>query len=184
MRIFISGGCKNGKSSYAEQLAYEQSKPNSFDTIPLIYIATMKPVDQEDKARIKRHIASRSHLPFTTIEIPHNIAQSMEKQEQNASYLLDSTTALLANEMFSPDGSVNFEAGDEISQQLEQVLSKFPNMVIVSDYLYSDAMNYDHFTEAYRKNLAQIDKTCAKCCDIVIEVCYHNNIFHKGETLL
>lgn len=49
MNIFISGGCKNGKSYHAQELARDMARENS---LPLYYLATMIPTDEEDRARI------------------------------------------------------------------------------------------------------------------------------------
>ena len=68
MRIFISGGCKNGKSYYAQRLAKAQCIGNG-----LYYIATMKPVDAEDDERIARHRRERDGFGFTTVEQPFDI---------------------------------------------------------------------------------------------------------------
>ena len=63
MTVFLSGGCKNGKSTLAEQTAVYLSRPGQ-----LYYLATMIPHDEEDRSRIARHVASRSGLGFQTIE--------------------------------------------------------------------------------------------------------------------
>ena len=47
MNVLISGGCKNGKSFFAQQLAAELAAGR-----PLYYIATMIPRDDEDRARM------------------------------------------------------------------------------------------------------------------------------------
>ena len=52
MIIFISGGSKSGKSKIAELWA---SKLNSKGG-RLVYLATMKPYDNEDLKRIEKHI--------------------------------------------------------------------------------------------------------------------------------
>ena len=54
------------------------------------------------------------------------------------------------------------------------------NAVFVSDYIYSDAIRYDAFTENYRASLAMLDRSLASVCDTVIELCAGNVIFHKG----
>ena len=64
MKIFVSGGCKNGKSTIAEKLAVSLKKDN------LYYIATMVPSDKEDENRILNHQKSREGLGFKTLEIP------------------------------------------------------------------------------------------------------------------
>jgi adenosylcobinamide kinase/adenosylcobinamide-phosphate guanylyltransferase len=189
MKIFISGGCKNGKSYYAQHLAKLQSsliaqtENNPADS--LYYIATMKPYDGEDCERIERHKKDRAGWGFTTVEQFTDINHILAKCSCESSFLLDSLTALLANEMFASDGAgeyfVNQNAGKKISAELIQVLTAVENIVIVSDYIYSDAELYDSVTEKYRESLAEIDKTAAKYCDAVLEIAYANVIIHKGR---
>ena len=174
MRIFISGGCKNGKSYYAQHLA------KKLHSTPLYYVATMKPVDKEDDKRITRHRNERDGWGFITIEQPVDIEGILEQCDSSGSFLLDSLTALLANEMFLPDGGVNEKAADKIIDGLRLVLAEIENIVVVSDYIYSDAMVYDSFTEHYRKALADIDREAARLCDTVLEAAYTNIVFHKG----
>lgn len=174
MRIFISGGCKNGKSYYAQRLALGQGKT------PLYYIATMRPVDDEDVARIARHVSEREGYGFVTIEQPADIAEVLGKSDHDGSFLLDSLTALLANEMFLPDGSINGGAGTKITDDLALVLNKVKSVVVVSDFIFSDAEARSPLTEAYMKALAAIDRAAAELCDAVIEIAYSNIIVHKG----
>ena len=181
MKIFVSGGCKNGKSHYAQRLA--QTLHLEQRTGSLYYIATMNPVDTEDNERIARHRREREGWGFSTIEQPFDIAEIPDKCCGDDSLLLDSLTALLANEMFLPDSSVNEKAADKISAGLRHVLQNQKNIVIVSDYIYSDALLYDQFTEKYRKSLAEIDRTAAQNCDAVLEISCTNVIVHKGKNL-
>ena len=177
MRIFISGGCKNGKSSYAQDIAHKMRKPNT----PLYYLATMIPTDKEDEDRITRHKKDREGYGFETIEIGRDIFAAMQKCDNRGTFLLDSTTALLANEMFPLEGSARPDAYKKVTADLLQLLDRINSIVIVSDYIYSDAMIYDEQTEAYRRALAHIDKKIAAACDTVIEACYGTFITHKGK---
>ena len=173
MRIFITGGCKNGKSTYAQRLAKKQGQQ-------LYYIATMLAVDTEDDERIRRHQNERDGWGFTTVEQPKNIEEILQKCDTGGSFLLDSLTALLANEMFTPSG-VDITARERIADGLKQVLQQVNDIVIVSDYIYSDAFIYDPLTEEYRKALAYLDRLAAGMCDQVLEVSYTNIMQHKGE---
>ena len=175
MRIFISGGCKNGKSYIAQRLAKWQSKGS------LYYVATMRPCDDEDTARIMRHIEEREGWGFTTIEQPVDILQCLGSCDADASFLLDSTTALLANEMFPAGKDVNVDAPGKIAGELVSICKKVKDIVVVSDYIYSDAILYDELTEAYRKGLAFIDRTLATVCDVVLEIAFGSIIVHKGR---
>ena len=181
MKVFISGGCKNGKSFYAQHLAKAAAADGLGDALPLYYVATMKPVDAEDDERIYRHRAEREGWGFTTVEQPVRIEEILRKCDHGGSFLLDSQTALLANEMFPTGGDVDFEAGKRIIDGLTCVLEKIERIVIVSDYIYSDAIIYDRLTELYRKSLAEIDCAVAGSCDVVLEVAFSGVTVHKGE---
>ena len=74
MNVLISGGAKNGKSFYAQQIASDLA-----DCGPLYYIATMIPRDDEDRARIARHIKEREGWGFETIEQGRNIAALIDR---------------------------------------------------------------------------------------------------------
>ncbi|MCL1794863.1 MAG: bifunctional adenosylcobinamide kinase/adenosylcobinamide-phosphate guanylyltransferase [Oscillospiraceae bacterium] len=178
MKIFISGGCKNGKSYYAQHLAKAQQTANF-----LYYIATMKSADGEDDERIARHRGEREGWGFETVEQSSDIEKILQKCDHNGSFLIDSATALLANEMFLPDGNVNEGAAKKITGGLMEVMAAVGRIVIVSDFIYSDAYIYDDLTEKYRKSLAHIDRAAAKACDVVLEVAYSNFILHKGKEI-
>lgn len=175
MKIFISGGCKNGKSYYAQQLAVRQAENGA----PLYYIATMDPVDEEDHARIHRHRREREGLGFTTLE--QSMGMDSLEADFSGSFLLDSVTALLSNEMFQKDGTVDRTAHRRVASDLLRLAEKCANIVFVSDYIYSDAMKYDELTELYREGLAWIDRALAEKCDAVIEVTYGNIRMIKGD---
>ncbi len=176
MKIFISGGCKNGKSSIAEKITFELSK----ETGLLYYLATMKPCDNEDNARIKKHIKDREKYNFKTIEIAENI--NTLSVDDKGTYLLDSVTALLSNEMFK-NSTINLDANIKVKNDLSKIINKPKNIVMVSDYIYSDANIYEELTEKYRKNLGDVDNYIASLSDIVIEVCSSNVFVFKGKEL-
>lgn len=63
MRILLIGGGKSGKSTMAQRLAAALS-----GDAPRYYWATMTPHDDEDLARIRRHVADRAGMDFITVE--------------------------------------------------------------------------------------------------------------------
>lgn len=179
MKILITGGCKNGKSYYAQKWVKKAAGNGR-----LLYVATMRPMDSEDNERIARHRSEREGWGFVTIEQPTDIIAVKNYCEPEDSILLDSTTALLMNEMFYGKSKVNKNAHEKIIPQLIELADVVENIAVVSDWIYSDAERYEELTENYRYSLGMIDRALAKNFDSVCEVSYGALIYHKGEELL
>ena len=176
MIVFVSGGAKNGKSSFARNLAVKLAMGGK-----RYYVATMIPVDEEDRERIRRHVADRDGLGFDTIECGGDILSCLN-YDKAGSFLLDSVTALLQNVMFPIEKNyeMDLQAAENCAQDVVTFAKSVSNAVIVSDYIYSDARRYDESTECYRRCLANIDRLLAQVSDTVIEVSGGRLIFHKG----
>ena len=177
MNVLISGGCKNGKTGFAQDIAVKLSPEGN-----RYYVATMIPYDGEDRARIARHIEDRAGMGFDTLEVPRNIASCLTLTKPDATFLMDSVTALLLNELFpeTHNGEADPDAVNRCRDGLLKLAEGAKNAVFVTDYIYSDAIRYDEFTENYRASLAALDCALAEVCDTVIELCAGNVIFHKG----
>ena len=176
MNYFLSGGAKNGKSSLAQRIVCAQPGPH-------YYLATMIPHDDEDLLRIRRHIDDRAGLGFATVECGTDILSALGRMDPGGAVLLDSVTALLLNELY-PDPTtwkLDADAPDRCQKGLETLCNQVQNIVLVSDYIYSDAAKYDEETEVYRRGLARLDRFLAGIADAVIEVSAGSHIFHKGE---
>ena len=98
MKILLLGGSKSGKSGLAQCLAR-----NLAGTKALYYWATMEPSDAEDQARIRRHLRERAGWGFQTVEQGRDLPRALHGLDGSGTVLLDSVTALLANEMFGPE---------------------------------------------------------------------------------
>jgi len=90
--VLILGGARSGKSAFAEQLAASSGRRVAF-------IATATASDDEMRARIARHRASRSP-EWLTIEEPLQLAGAVRRAAELADVLLlDCITLWLANWM-------------------------------------------------------------------------------------
>ena len=186
MNIFISGGCKNGKSSIAERCCVNLSKGG-----PLYYLATMQAFDDEDRERIKRHRESRAGKSFQTIEQPLHILDCLKSSDgAKGTYILDSVTALMINELYSSTGAMGEDtydmtsdpkAAERVAEELISLCDNVKNIVFVSDFIYSGIDDYSEYTEEYLKALSYVDRALAKKCDAVAEVCVGNINMLKGE---
>ena len=175
MKVLFSGGCKNGKSTLAERTVKALAGDG-----PLYYIATMIPHDDEDRERIRRHVASREGMGFITLEQGTDVCGCLDKADPDGAFLLDSVTALLSNEMWS-DSGYDPDAGEHTAAQLRELVRRAKNIVLVSDFIYADAGRYDEYTETYRRALALCDRTLAEVCDTVVEVVNTNPVIYKGR---
>lgn len=183
MNILISGGCKNGKSSYAQNLAVKLAEKtpeipeNKVANPPsLIYFATMIPHDSEDDERIQKHREDRKNLGFSTVEFGKSISEAAKKLEPGSVVLFDSLTALVANEMF--DGRTDFDSLEteeetilqKLQDELKILMAQVSSVIFVTDTIFNDGKIYDKTTELYRKILAKTEQFVAKNCDRVLEM--------------
>jgi adenosylcobinamide kinase / adenosylcobinamide-phosphate guanylyltransferase len=92
--IFITGGGRSGKSSYAQRLA--ESLPG-----PRLFLATAVPFDQELENRISRHRTSRREdlWPGTTEE-PYDVARAIREAAGYSTILVDCLTVWVGNLMW------------------------------------------------------------------------------------
>ena len=179
MNVLISGGAKNGKSYYAQRMAKEMSEKSGR---PLYYIATMIPADDEDRARIRRHLSERDGWGFETLEQGRDLPRLLQDPgvDPQGVFLLDSVTALLSNEMFDDRGEYDPEAAARVAADCAAFAEATGSTVFVSDYIYGDADRYDELTEGYRRALAEIDRTLAGVCGRVVEVSAGRTVVWKG----
>ena len=105
----------------------------------------------------------------------------MEQADHSGVFLLDSVTALLANEMFPTNAQPDETATERIAADLGTFLGAVEHAVVVSDYLYGDGIAYDPVTERYRRGLAYLDRFLAERCDCVVEICLGRPVAHKGR---
>jgi adenosylcobinamide kinase/adenosylcobinamide-phosphate guanylyltransferase len=180
VKVFISGGCKNGKSFHAQILAKKMQQKYIPKHVPLYYLATMVPRDDEDRQRIKKHQQEREGWGFETLEVSKNISSVLERCDTNGTFLLDSITSLLSNEMFTEKGLIATDVPEKLSRELILLAGRLKNIVFVSDFIYSDAFFYDTSTEAFRKGLAYIDRQLAGICETVLEISCGIIIVHKS----
>lgn len=175
MICLVIGGAKSGKSMYAQNLSKELENSSG----NLYYVATMNPYDEEDSKRIDNHIKEREGYNFKTIEIQRNIESIVNKIEENDTLLIDSLTSIVTNEMFVSN-EFNENVQNNIGYALKNISEKVSNIIMVSDYISSDSIIYDRYTDIFRRELGLLNIEVASFCDVVIECAFNNIIVHKG----
>lgn len=172
MLILVTGGSGSGKSEFAEGLVLQ------LHTKPYLYIATMYPFDDECHQRIARHRKMRAEKEFDTLECYTGL-----KQADAADYgtiLLECMSNLTANEMYQENGAKD-RCVEEILEGIRSISDQCSHLVIVTNEIFSDGIDYDEETRRYQRYLGEINRRLAKLADLVVEVIYSIPVVHKGK---
>lgn len=176
MIITVTGGSASGKSEYAENVAV---KLNDYSR-DFYYVATMKPFDEECEKRIKRHQILRLNKGFVTKECYEDLSKVCVSR--NSTVLLECMSNLVANVMYGNNGIDDIS--EFISCSVEKLANRVKNLVIVTNEVFSDGIDYDEETQKYIKVLGEVNRAIAKISDSVIEVVYTIPVAHKGKDIL
>ena len=166
MLILVSGGSASGKSEFAEGLVTASGLETR------AYLATMQVWDAESERRVERHRRMRAGKGFATVECPVNLAGAV--LPAGCAALLEDLSNLTANEFFGPQGRE--EAFGRVLSGVEQATL----LVVVTNELFSDGMDYDPETLAYLDVLARLNRAVARRADRVYEVVCGIPIAWKG----
>lgn len=172
MLKIITGGSGSGKSEYAENLAVRTAEG------PLIYIATMFPFDEECHRRIARHREMRKEKHFSTIECYTGLSKI--QVDRNSTVLLECMSNLVANEMYQEDGAGE-QTVEAVLKGVESLEAQCHQLVIVTNEIFSDGMDYDAETVRYQQYLGAINTALAGRACQVTEVVYGIPVHHRKK---
>ena len=167
MIVLVTGGSGCGKSKWAEKLVA------SLPTENRVYIATMQVYDAESVKRVERHRAQRADKGFHTIECEKDLASA--DIADSSVVLLEDLVNLMANEMFD-GGDVS-----RIVPALNILAKKCRHLIMVTNDVFADGIEYAESTQEYIRQLAQINNAAAQIADCVVEVVYSIPVCVKGE---
>ena len=167
MIVLVTGGSGCGKSTWAEKLI--QALPAE----KRIYIATMQVYDRESELRVERHRKQRADKGFRTVECEKNLSGALI--EDGSTVLLEDLVNLTANEMF--------DGGDpeRIVPDLRKIAARCRHLVMVTNDLFSDGVDYSPSVKEYLQCLAKVNRQAAEMADCVVEVVYSIPVPVKGE---
>ncbi|MDR2520242.1 MAG: bifunctional adenosylcobinamide kinase/adenosylcobinamide-phosphate guanylyltransferase [Eubacteriaceae bacterium] len=177
MVTLILGGSRSGKSMLAQVLAIRLS---AIREGKLFYFATMVPVDEEDEKRVARHRLERDGWGFEAVEEGYDIASKAPGFAKGDIVLFDSVTSYVMNILFSDNDVVNRIRSDDIPKEIKALSDAAGDLIIVSDYIFSDAERYSPEIERYRSILGKAHLSIASFSDAVIECTYANVKIHKN----
>jgi len=160
--IFITGGARSGKSTYAQQMASELGSD-------VLFIATAEPLDDEMRDRIQNHRLSRPQH-WKTVELPRNLAQGLKNIPvipQTA--IIDCITLLVSNLMQQdkPASEPETIAVSEISGLIEFINTTSSVFIIVSNEVGLGLVPDNKMARDYRDILGKVNQLIAQNADEV-----------------
>ena len=158
--ILIIGGAGCGKSRFAEALCQKMPAPR-------YYLAAMQPYGSEGEARIQKHRAMREGKGFETVE--RYTDYSSLKLPHRGTALLECVANLTANEMYSSDGSMS-DPFERVINGIGALAAQCAELVVVTNDVGSDGIQYDPSTQAYIRSLGRINAALAARADTMIEM--------------
>ena len=169
MITLVTGGSKCGKSRYAEKLF-------SLFSGEKYYIATMSPVGSDAQEIIARHRKMREGKGYITIEQQRSIERVNVPKKSGV--LIECLGNICENEMFV-DGEI-FEPADKIVNGIKSLSERVAEVIIVTNEIGCDGVDYSPETMLYISQLAEINRRIAEFSDNVIECVYGIPLLRKG----
>lgn len=174
MVVLITGGSASGKSEWAEQLVKTTEGKR-------YYIATMRPYGREAEERIQKHRARRALDGYETIECYTGLDNLALPGP--GTVLLDCLGNLVANEMFSHEGS-GPNAQQTVYKGVMNLAGQSSTLILVTNEVFSGGKNYAGETLQYMKILGSLNCAIAAEADVVCEVVCGLPHYLKGRHLL
>lgn len=166
--IYITGGARSGKSTFAEILAENQGDK-------VLYIATAIPFDDGMKDRIKKHKIRRPES-WGTLEAYKNFGMHLSNNSYDT-LLFDCITVMVTNLMLE-DSNINWDTIDhetidvieasinsEISILLDTVREKDLNIIIVSNELGMGIVPENRLARIFRDIAGRVNQKIAEESD-------------------
>lgn len=163
--IFITGGVRSGKSSFAEHYLMDRLAKRN------VYIASGVVVDNEMSERIKRHQDDRENylVEWITIEQPRHFEQVLPHIQKGDGILWDCVTTWLANELY--DGQME-SVEEQLYETIDQLLEKAKLVVIVSNEVLDEPLSNYEDTALYQSWIGRIHQKLVAMADHAFEMEY------------
>ncbi|MCF2906551.1 bifunctional adenosylcobinamide kinase/adenosylcobinamide-phosphate guanylyltransferase [Octadecabacter sp. CECT 8868] len=154
---FVLGGAASGKSSFAESLCFQSSKPKT-------YIATAQAFDDEMRDKIETHRVQRGEN-WLTVEAPLDLVAALSKRAADEIVLLDCATLWLSNVLLADQDL------DAAMTALMEALTACPaQIVVVSNEVGSGIVPDNALARKFRNAQGRLNQQLAAQAGLVVQV--------------
>ena len=170
--IFITGGCRSGKSRYALHYANQHFSKK-------LFLATCEVLDEEMAQRIENHKKMRGP-EWQTVEEPVDIIDKIKKVGADSEVILiDCLTLWLYNVLMKWDSDLRIM--QETETLVDTLKKSDASFIVVSNEVGMGIVPADPLSRRYRDLLGTMNQRIAEALDTVIFMVSGIPIFLKGK---
>ncbi len=159
--LFILGGARSGKSTFAEGLA----KRRAGDAV--LFLATAEAFDDEMRARIAKHRAERP-ASWQTLEAPREILDALRHWEAMPRLiLLDCLTLWVTNELLANENDLESRLACQLDMLVEWARLQNIDLILVSNEVGLGIVPDNELSRTFRDVLGRINARAAQAADQV-----------------
>ncbi len=158
--VFVIGGCRSGKSTYALQTAEKMPAERK------IFIATCVPLDDEMKQRVARHQTTRSRS-WTTVEEQLKLPEAILQNSRRADVILIDCLTLWVSNLLMQSGDEK-KIADTIPQFIDALEKATCPIVLVSNEVGTGIVPENKLARQYRDIIGRVNQAVAKTAGKVI----------------
>ena len=178
--IYISGGCRSGKSAYALELAESLSGRR-------VYLATCPQIDDEMEGRIKLHQQQRAGKGWKTIEAPLDLSAAIDQSGDFDVLLIDCLTLWINNLLYEAEKRGDCLSEQQISDRCTELVNvcrqRGQTIIFVTNELGMGLVPADAISRHYRDCLGRCNQTIAKLADEAIFIVSGIPLVMKGTVV-
>jgi adenosylcobinamide kinase / adenosylcobinamide-phosphate guanylyltransferase len=179
--VLITGGCRSGKSAYAQQMA--ESLPTS-----RLYVATAPVTDDEMRCRIEQHQLARRDRGWETIEEQLDLVGVFHRCQEHHVLLVDCVTLWINNLMYHAErGSCQIAEADVARQcevMLDAVEARPGTVIFVTNEVGLGIVPENAQARCYRDLIGRANQVIAARAETVTLVCCGIPLHLKQKILL
>lgn len=162
---FVTGGARSGKSRFAQELAETEAGP-------VVFLATMEPLDDELLRRVARHRAERP-VSWQTVEAPLDLERAIVGAPEDATILLDCLSLWVTNRLLPLGDAPEADAIDALEGALDAELdacvaaqeSRSGALIVVTNEVGSGVVPPSALGRVYRDLLGRANQRVSHRAD-------------------
>ena len=160
--VFVMGGCRSGKSSYALEMAQKASESHK------VFIATCLPHDDEMKSRVARHRKERGR-DWQTVEAPVHLPEAIDSLNADAGVILVDCLTLWVSNLLMENPDSEFVL-NQVQNLTRSVNASACPVILVSNEVGTGIVPENKLARLYRDLVGSTNQAVADCAGQVVWV--------------